>query len=167
MKKILIVISALILIVPTATFAISAQGLSGSDTGINSGLSGSDTGSNRSLTGSDSGSNSGSATAHLENPLKNVSSIGDLVKSGLQVFSYIAVLFAVLMLIVVGFQYIMARGNPDAMKKASQWLLYIVIGLAIVIGARIAVDIVINTLGATGVVDPNVIQSARNANTIN
>ena len=106
-------------------------------------------------------------TATLQNPLTKVSSIGDLVKSGLQVFSYIAVLFAVMMLIVVGFQYIMARGNPDAMKKASQWLLYIVIGLAIVIGARIAVDVVINTLSANGVVDPNVIQSARNANRIN
>ncbi len=106
-------------------------------------------------------------TATLQNPLTKVTSIGDLVKSGLQVFSYIAVLFAVMMLIVVGFQYIMARGNPEAVTKASMWLLYIVIGLAIVIGARIAVTIVINTMSATGVVDPNVIQSAQNANSIN
>ncbi|MEI8328316.1 MAG: pilin [Candidatus Taylorbacteria bacterium] len=102
-------------------------------------------------------------TSTLKNPLK-VNSIGDLVKSVLQVFSYIAVLFGVVMLIVVGFKYILSQGKPEEMKKASNELLYIVIGLAIVIGARVAVDIVINTMSSTGVIDPNVIQSAKDAN---
>lgn len=104
----------------------------------------------------------GSTGATLTNPLK-VASLGELVKSGVQVFSYIAVLIAALMFVVVGFKYIMAQGKPDEMKKASQWLLAIVIGVAIVIGANIAITIVINTLSATGVVDPKVIQSARDA----
>lgn len=103
------------------------------------------------------------AVSTLKNPLK-VNSIGDLVKSVLQVFSYIAVLFGVVMLIVVGFKYILSQGKPEEMKKASNELLYIVIGLAIVIGARVAVDIVINTMSSTGVIDPNVIQSAKDAN---
>jgi len=100
----------------------------------------------------------------LDNPLKGVSSLGDLVKTGLQVFTYIAVLIGVVMIVIVGLKYILARGKPEEMKKASQWLLYIVIGLAIVIGSRIAVSIVINTLESSGAVDPKVIQSAKNAN---
>ena len=112
-------------------------------------------------TGGTSGSNS-TPVATLTNPLK-ITSLGDLVKSGIQVFSYIAVLVGVLMFVVVGLRYILARGNPEEMKKASQWLLGIVIGVAIVIGANVAITIVINTLSATGVVDPKVIQSAQNA----
>ncbi len=111
----------------------------------------------------DSNTPQSTAASTLKNPLK-VNSIGDLVKSVLQVFSYIAVLFGVVMLIVVGFKYILSQGKPEEMKKASNELLYIVIGLAIVIGARVAVDIVINTMSSTGVIDPNVIQSAKDAN---
>jgi hypothetical protein len=159
MKKILIVLVVFVLVAPTVTFAIS----SGSDSGSNQGLTGSDSGSNQGQTGSDSGSNSNStAVSTLDNPLK-VNSLGDLVKSGIQVFSYIAVLIAVLMFIVVGLRYILAQGKPQKMKEASQWLLYVVIGVAIVIGANVAITIVINTLSATGVVDPKVIQSAQNA----
>ncbi len=181
MKKILIIFAIVILITP---ITCSAQGLmNGGDygppptpnagnTNVNSTNPAGSTGVNSTnpTGGTTVNSNTGSnptPTSHLQNPLTKVTSIGDLVKSGLQVFSYIAVLFAVMMLIVVGFQYIMARGNPEAVTKASMWLLYIVIGLAIVIGARIAVTIVINTMSATGVVDPNVIQSAQNANSIN
>ena len=43
------------------------------------------------------------------------------------------------------------------------WLLYIVIGVAIIIGARIIVEVVINTLQATGTVSPGVINNAHNA----
>ena len=100
----------------------------------------------------------------ISNPLKGVSSLGDLVKTGLQVFTYIAVLIGVVMLVVVGLRYILARGKPEKMKEASQWLLYIVIGLAIVIGSRIAVSVIINTLESSGAIDPKVIQSAKNAN---
>jgi len=123
---------------------------------------GSDDGSNPGGSGSDDGSNP-SQVQKLDNPLGEDVSLGDLVKSGLQVFSYIAVLIGVIMFIVVGLQYILARGNPVKMKDASRWLLYIVIGVAIVIGARIAVNIVINTLGASGAVDPKVIQNAKDA----
>ena len=100
----------------------------------------------------------------ISNPLKGVSSLGDLVKTGLQVFTYIAVLIGVVMLVVVGLRYILAQGKPEKMKEASQWLLYIVIGLAIVIGSRIAVSVIINTLESSGAIDPKVIQSAKNAN---
>ena len=146
MKKLITLSLLFIAIVP---FTVGAQ------TGT---LNGGNPGAN---TGTLNGGNPGSV-ATLTNPLK-VNSLGDLVKSGIQVFSYIAVLVGVLMFVVVGLQYILARGNPQKMKDASKWLLGIVIGVAIVIGANVAITIVISTLSATGVVDPNVIQSAQNA----
>jgi hypothetical protein len=98
----------------------------------------------------------------LQNPLK-VKSLGGLIEAFVEVFSYLVILFAVLALVYVGLQYILARGNPERMKELSNWLLWIVVGVAVVIGARILVSVVINTLGASGVVDPKVIQSANNA----
>ncbi len=57
----------------------------------------------------------------------------------------------------------MARGNMEEIKERKNQLLYIVIGVAIVIGARIIISVVINTLEATGIVTPSVINSAKTA----
>lgn len=103
-------------------------------------------------------------TFTLQNPLK-VNSIGELVKNFVEIFSYIVILIAVVMLIYVGFQYIVAsaKGDSGTIKELHSWLLWIVVGVAIVIGARVIVQVVINTISATGTVSPNVIQSANNA----
>lgn len=98
----------------------------------------------------------------LQNPLK-VNSIGGFIESAVEIFSYIAVLIAVLMFIWVGLQYVLARGNSEKIKELSAKLLYIVIGVAIVIGARLAIQIVISTLQATGTVNQQVIESANRA----
>lgn len=98
----------------------------------------------------------------LKNPLK-AKSIGELVKTAVQVFSYIVIILAVLAFIWVGLQYILARGKPEKMKELSGWLGYIIIGVAVVLGAQIMITMVINTLKSTGVVDERVIQSANDA----
>ncbi len=103
-------------------------------------------------------SNPPKKTLTLTNPLK-VDSIGGAVGAFVEVFSYLVVLFAVLALVWVGFQFILARGNPERMKELKNWLFFIIIGVAIVIGARVIIMIVTNTLQATGTVDPNTIQS--------
>ncbi|MGC9605581.1 MAG: pilin [Minisyncoccia bacterium] len=103
-----------------------------------------------------------SGTFSLQNPLQ-FTTVGDLINGFLQIFSYVAVLFAVLMLVWVGLQFVLARGNPERMKVLKNWLLWIVIGAAIVIGARIIVSVVINTLGSTGAVNQNILNSANNA----
>ncbi len=120
-------------------------------------------GSNTSGGGSGGGSNTAPAkTFTLQNPLK-VDSLGGLIEAFVEVFSYIVILFAVLAIIYVGLQYILARGNSEEITKRTDQLKWIVIGVAVVIGARIIVSVVINTLGASGVVDQNVIRSANNA----
>ncbi len=114
------------------------------------------------------GSNKGTVTqvpgsstgGTLQNPLQ-VNSIGDAINKGVEIFSYLAILVAVIMVIYVGLKFILAQGKPDKLKEASKWLGYIVIGVAIILGARLMISIVINTLEATKVVDPKVIQSAK------
>jgi len=110
----------------------------------------------------DSGPENNKELIGLKNPLK-VKTIGGLVQTAVEVFSYIVIIFAVLAFIWVGLQYILARGNSEKMKEMSKWLGYIVIGVAVVIGARVIISIVINTLDATGVVDQRVIKSSRDA----
>lgn len=107
------------------------------------------------------------AVTPLQNPLKNVSSIGDLVQKFVEIFSYIVVIIAVLALIYVGFQYVLyaAQGNSQKIKELHSWLLWIIVGTAIVIAARVMVLVVINTLEATGVVNQNVTNNARSAAT--
>ena len=98
----------------------------------------------------------------LSNPL-TANSVGDLVKSFAMIFSYIVVLFAVLALVWTGLQFITAQGKPDKLTELKSKLLYIVIGVAIVIGARIIINVVINTLSASGVVNSQIIQHAKDA----
>jgi heme/copper-type cytochrome/quinol oxidase subunit 2 len=99
----------------------------------------------------------------LKNPLQNVTSLGQLVQTFADIFTYLVVLFAIIMLIWVGLQYVLARGNSEKMKENSQRLLWIVIGIAIVIGARVLVQVVINTMQATGAINSNVINNANKA----
>jgi hypothetical protein len=112
-------------------------------------------------------SNPGSQSVFtLTNPLqgRGINSIGGLAMSFVEIISYIVVLIAVLAFIYVGFQYIIfsAQGNSAKIKELHKWLLWIVVGTAIVIGARVLVEIVINTISATGTVSPGVIQSVSN-----
>lgn len=101
-------------------------------------------------------------TSTLTNPLK-VDSISGLVQTFVEIFSYLAILFAVLALIWVGFRFILARGDSTKMNELKSWLMWIVVGVAVVIGARLIIQVVINTLSATGTVNPGVIQSVQKA----
>lgn len=104
-------------------------------------------------------------TFTLTNPLgRKFDSIGAVAQAFVEIFSYIVVLFAVLMIIWTGLQYITAQGNPQKLTELNRRMLMIVIGVAVVIGARIIIAIVINTLEATQLVNKNVIESVRDAN---
>lgn len=108
-------------------------------------------------------SNDSNGTVKLQNPLKNIDSVGSLVQKFVEIFSYIVILFAVLALIWVGLQFILARGDSTKMKELKEWLFWIVVGVAVVIGARIIIEVIINTLSATGTVDQSIINSTNNA----
>jgi len=100
----------------------------------------------------------------LRNPLK-VDSIGALVQLFVEIITYIVILIAVLMFIYVGFQYVIAASKGEAKKieDLHKQLFWLVIGVAVVIGARFIIQVVINTLEATGAVSKPVTDSAYKA----
>lgn len=103
-------------------------------------------------------------TFGIKNPLDpKFNSVGSLVQGFVEIFSYLAILFAVLLLIWVGFRFILARGDSTKMNELKSWLLWIVVGVAVVIGARVIIQVIINTLSATGTVNQGVIQNVQKA----
>lgn len=104
----------------------------------------------------------GISTVTLQNPLK-VKSIGELLDAVLQYVTYLAVLFAVLVLIWIGFKFIAARGDSKKISDAVNWLQYALIGIALILGARLIISIALNTLKSTGVVNKETINSANQA----
>lgn len=177
MKKIqifLVFLLTVIIISNVATITASAQsegtGVSTQTTGTGSyggGVSTPTTGTGASSGGVSNpttSSNSQSSTFTLQNPLNSkITSLGALVQNFVVIFSYIAILFAVLVLIYIGFRYVLAQGNPAEMSKLSTWLGWTVVGIAIIIGARLIIQVVINTLSSTGTIDQNVLNSASKA----
>jgi len=104
-----------------------------------------------------------SGTFTIKNPLK-ADSVSEIVQTAAQIFAYVVVLIGVLALIWTGLQYVLAQGNSEKLSKLKEQLLWIVVGIAIVIGARIIISVVINTLAASGVVNQNIINSVQDAN---
>jgi hypothetical protein len=102
-------------------------------------------------------------TFSLTNPLKGITSVGGLINKFIEIVSYLLILFAVLMIIWTGFQMVLARGKPDKLTEEGKRLGWILVGVALVIGARVIIMVIINTLQATGTVDPRVIQSTNRA----
>jgi len=99
----------------------------------------------------------------LVSPLKGVNSVSDLIFTFMKIISYLAVIFGVIMLMWVGLQLVLAQGKPEEIKKRSNELLWVVVGIGVILGARIIVTTVINTLQATGTVNQSIINSANKA----
>ena len=102
----------------------------------------------------------------LQNPLnKDISSVGDLIQAVIEILTYLFIIFAVLMFIYIGFQYVTnaAQGNAKKIEELHKQLMWLVIGVAVVIGARVIIQVVINTIAATNTVSPSVIDSANKA----
>jgi len=90
-------------------------------------------------------------------------SVGGIVDGFVQIFMYLVIILGVLALVWVGFQFIVAQGDVKRITELRGYLVNIVIGIAIVISARVIVKVVINSLAATGAVNPAFIQSATKA----
>ena len=84
-------------------------------------------------------------TKGLNNPLA-VTSLQDLFEAVMTAFIILCVPFIVFFVILAGFQYVTARGNPEKIKAASQALMYAVIGAVIIVGAIAITSIVGGTV---------------------
>jgi len=83
----------------------------------------------------------------FENPLEAPSLLA-LLTEVLNVVLILAVPIVMFFLIYAGFNYVTARGNGDEIKKASQSLLYAIIGGVIILGGYAIVEIIENTINA-------------------
>jgi hypothetical protein len=86
----------------------------------------------------------------LENPLASggVEDIPTLVEKILEIVLTIGVPIVAVMIIYSGYLFIKARGNPDGLKEAKKNLLGVLIGAAILLGAYVIAETVVNTINA-------------------
>ncbi|GEM_PF-1256754 len=84
---------------------------------------------------------------HLYNPLK-VNSIQELLILLLSFIVKIGSVIVVLMVIIVGFRFVFARGNPSELEKARSMLLWTLVGALIILGAQAIAMGIQATVGA-------------------
>ena len=64
----------------------------------------------------------------------------------------IGAVLAVIMYVYIGFKFVFAQGNPAKITEAWSWLLWVSVGTAILIGAKVIVTVIESTLTSAGVV---------------
>lgn len=84
----------------------------------------------------------------LRNPLAGISTIPDLLAAVLNVVIIIAIPIIIFFLMLAGFKYVTARGNPSTISEASQALLYAIIGGVLILGATAIAQIIKNLVNA-------------------
>ena len=83
----------------------------------------------------------------LKNPIK-AETLMEFIKAILDAVVTIGVPIVALMIIYSGFRFVMARGDPDALKKAKANFLWVIIGAAIILGAWLFAQVIAETIGA-------------------
>ena len=82
----------------------------------------------------------------IENPLK-YETFDQIIKALINFVFTIALAAAPLMIIIAGFLFVTAAGNPDKVSQAKRIIWYTVIGLVIVFLANTLVDIIQKIVG--------------------
>jgi hypothetical protein len=133
----LLVISALTLLVPVAvpaavTYAADAGGCSGVPQSV---VGGATTASGSSGIGCNASGGLNDSTS---------TSVGNVAKTLVNIFSVIVGAAAILMIIYAGFRYITSGGSTERIGGAKTTLIYAIIGLVVVALAQILVHFVIS-----------------------
>jgi hypothetical protein len=135
MKKIISMLLASVLILSLPALALAQGGSS------NSGSGGS---SNTSTQGGSS--NKGGIT----NPLKGNADLSALMKNLLRLAFMLGTIIVVFFIILAGFKYVTAGGNPKKIEEAHAMLLWTVVGAIILLGAQTIADVIFNTVKQLG-----------------
>lgn len=83
----------------------------------------------------------------FKNPI-TFGSVSDLLAAMLNVFIIVATPIVVFFVILAGFKYVTAQGNPDQISEASHALLYAIIGGVVIVGAVAILAIIKSTVNA-------------------
>jgi hypothetical protein len=93
----------------------------------------------------------------IQNPLnKDFSDLPSLINGIVDLALRLGTIIAVLALVWVGFKFIIAQGDPGEIAKAKQALQWVIIGIAILFGAKLITEIIKGTL--SNFVDPTKIK---------
>lgn len=93
-------------------------------------------------------SQSGGQTVTLVNPLGAGATLNSFLQSILQIVIQIGTVVIILMIIYVGWLFVMARGEPGKITEARQALLWTVIGALVLLGAQAIALGIQNTVNA-------------------
>lgn len=135
MKKAFIAIAGLVLLAaPHFAFADIGGGTSGSTMG--GGTSGSTLGG-------------GPSSFELKNPL-TFKTICGFLQAVFRAVLIVGIPIATLFIVWAGFLFVWARGNPEGLKKARDNAVYVLIGVAVFLGAWFLSQIIAATIAALG-----------------
>ncbi len=81
----------------------------------------------------------------LDNPLK-AESIQQLLQLIVDIIIQIGMPVLVLVFVFIGFKFVTARGNPDAINSAKRWFGWAVVGSAVVLGAFVIATAIEGTI---------------------
>jgi hypothetical protein len=82
----------------------------------------------------------------IDNPVSGFDDIPSLIVALLEIVMMIAAPVIAVMIIYAGFLFVTARGNATQMENAKKTLLYVVIGAAIILGAKIIAEAISGTI---------------------
>jgi len=85
------------------------------------------------------------AYAQIQNPISS-GSFAELIKRIAQEIRPIAITFSVVFIIYSGFLFVTASGNQEKLKSAKTTFTWTIVGTAIVVGASLLAEVVINTI---------------------
>jgi hypothetical protein len=86
----------------------------------------------------------------LLNPLKSGTSLESFLSSILQFVVRIGTVIVILMLVFVGYKFVVAQGAPGAIEEARKMLLWTVVGALILLGAQAIASAIKATVQSLG-----------------
>ncbi|MFH1402247.1 MAG: hypothetical protein ABIG87_01310 [Patescibacteria group bacterium] len=87
----------------------------------------------------------------LDNPIKGVKTIDQLIAKILETVITIATPIAILAIIYSGFLFVKAQGNPKSLEEAREILKWTLIGIAVLLGAKLLATVISGTITSLGV----------------
>lgn len=84
----------------------------------------------------------------LTNPLRNIDTLPEFLNAILSAVVQIGIIILIMMLVYVGFKFVMARGNPEELSGAKSALMWTIIGGFVLLGAQAIGLVIQETVGA-------------------
>lgn len=85
--------------------------------------------------------------SRLENPLNQAySTVPDFIAGALRVLVIVALPIITLFIVVAGFMFVKARGNPEELATAKRNFVYVILGAILILGAWVLATLIGGTV---------------------